>query len=215
MGEVPVSAGFVYVLVNSSMPGLVKIGKTTRDPTDRAEELSRVTGIATPFVMVFKQFFADCDAAETQIHHALNYSGQRVSNAREFFRVPPDEVIRVILAAAGNRHDLPAEENLAKPPVRWNYDVTTGFSAKEDVTVPPWRYLIAQADRLRDGLDGEIEDPARALSLSLYSEAIRLGALVGYERIGFIYEMGIGVPRNLEKALDYYRTGAEKGNYYC
>ena len=207
------SAGFVYVLVNSSMPGLVKIGKTTRDPADRAEELSRVTGVATPFVMIFKQYFQDCDAAETQIHRALDHTGQRISNVREFFRVPPDQAIRVILAAAGGWDGVSAEEELDKPSVRWNYDVNTGFRAEEDVTAQPWQALIAEADDLRYGLGSEIEDPVNALSI--YKAAIHLGALVGYERIGFMYHMGIGVPANLDKALDCYRTGTEKGNYYC
>ena len=43
--------GWVYVLVNSSMPGIAKVGRTTRAPRDRAAELSGVTGVATPFIV--------------------------------------------------------------------------------------------------------------------------------------------------------------------
>ena len=43
------SKGYVYVLINSSMPNLVKIGKTTKDPNERVKELSSATGVATPF----------------------------------------------------------------------------------------------------------------------------------------------------------------------
>lgn len=45
------SAGYLYLLVNPSMEGLVKIGKTQRDPKARAKELG--SGIPTPFLLVF------------------------------------------------------------------------------------------------------------------------------------------------------------------
>jgi hypothetical protein len=53
------AVGYLYVLVNSSMPGLVKVGKTARSPTQRADELSGVTGVATPFIVAFEQQFAE------------------------------------------------------------------------------------------------------------------------------------------------------------
>src|SRR6185369_11781349 len=37
--------GFVYALINPSMTGLVKVGRTERDPTGRAHELSSATGV--------------------------------------------------------------------------------------------------------------------------------------------------------------------------
>ncbi len=43
--------GYVYVLMNSSMRGLVKIGKTEREPEERAKELSASTGVPTPFMV--------------------------------------------------------------------------------------------------------------------------------------------------------------------
>lgn len=33
--------GYIYVLANSAMPDLVKVGKTTRTPAERAAELSK------------------------------------------------------------------------------------------------------------------------------------------------------------------------------
>jgi len=53
--------GFIYILINNSMDGLVKIGKTKRDPTERINELSSATGVPTPFILVYKEFFNDCD----------------------------------------------------------------------------------------------------------------------------------------------------------
>ena len=36
--------GYIYLMVNPSMEGLVKIGKTSRNPVDRARELGAATG---------------------------------------------------------------------------------------------------------------------------------------------------------------------------
>ncbi len=42
----------VYILESSSMPGMVKIGYTKGDPIDRANTLSKSTGVPTPFTNV-------------------------------------------------------------------------------------------------------------------------------------------------------------------
>ncbi|MDN4052881.1 GIY-YIG nuclease family protein [Massilia sp. YIM B02763] len=79
--------GFVYFLTNPSMPGLTKIGMTTKHPMERMEELSRSTACPTPFEML--AFFDTPEPRETEyaIHNAL--SEYRVSADREFFDAPP------------------------------------------------------------------------------------------------------------------------------
>ena len=44
--------GYVYILTNPSMPGLVKVGKTTTTPNQRMSELHS-TGVPTPFELEF------------------------------------------------------------------------------------------------------------------------------------------------------------------
>jgi hypothetical protein len=43
--------GFVYILSNKKMPGLVKIGCTTRPVVERTAELNSMTGVPAPFVL--------------------------------------------------------------------------------------------------------------------------------------------------------------------
>ena len=74
--------GYLYVLVNPSMDSMVKVGKTTRNPALRAQELSSVTEVPTPFLLVFERFFADCDKAEQLVHDALEARGHRISDKR-------------------------------------------------------------------------------------------------------------------------------------
>lgn len=88
-------AGKIYALVNSSMPGLVKIGKTTRGSKSRANEL-HTTGVPTPFIVLYEVDVADCDEAEHHMHEVL--AGFRVSERREFFRVEPKIAIDAMTA---------------------------------------------------------------------------------------------------------------------
>lgn len=95
--ELSSKAGYLYVLVNPSITGQVKIGKTTRNPNDRAKELGAPTGVPTPFIVAFETSVDDCDAAEKYVHNKLRNC--RVSSNREFFRISPTEAIKVILEA--------------------------------------------------------------------------------------------------------------------
>lgn len=88
--------GYIYVLANSAMPDLVKVGKTTRTPVERAAELSKVTGVPTPFIVVYEQLVDDCTAAEEFVHNLLTQKGFREANNREFFRVPVSEVVKIV-----------------------------------------------------------------------------------------------------------------------
>jgi hypothetical protein len=76
--------GFVYVLSNRSMPGMVKIGKTTRDPRTRAGELF-ASGVPTPFVIEATIETPNVNETELTVHRLL--SANRVNSKREFFQV--------------------------------------------------------------------------------------------------------------------------------
>lgn len=88
--------GYIYVLINPSMPNLVKIGMTTRSVDDRIRELSLPTGIATPFINVFTEKVTDPSYAESLIHSELQSTGVRLRNNREFFQVPVNTVVKLI-----------------------------------------------------------------------------------------------------------------------
>ena len=107
--------GWIYVLTNPAMPGLVKIGMTRDTPRARARDLSRVTGVPVPFAVACCARVADPAAAERRFHRSL--SGRRVSSRREFFRASPREAARAMRAAAGMRPSwsapLPAVAALA------------------------------------------------------------------------------------------------------
>jgi hypothetical protein len=74
----PEYGGFLYVLSNKSMPGIVKIGVTTGRVEKRAKELSRPTGVPQPFVI--ECYFPVYDVprrVERFVHDQLTRRGLR------------------------------------------------------------------------------------------------------------------------------------------
>ena len=92
--------GWVYVLKNDSMSGLVKIGFTTLRPEERAKSLEG-TGVPTPYIVATAFLFSDKVWAIEQAAHNL-LEAARVSTGREFFRCSPEEAAMAILEAADN-----------------------------------------------------------------------------------------------------------------
>lgn len=90
------NAGYIYLMINPSMSGIVKIGLTRRSPEERGDELSRATGVPTPFILVYKEQFNDCVRAEKLIHSILEERGERVSSNREFFSTEISDAIKII-----------------------------------------------------------------------------------------------------------------------
>lgn len=85
--------GYVYILTNPSMEGLIKIGKTVRDSRSRARELYG-TGVPTPFTLAFEIYSLNHDELEEKIHKKL--TDFRVSSNREFFRYPLNNAIKLL-----------------------------------------------------------------------------------------------------------------------
>ena len=76
------SVGYVYVLSNQQMPGLVKIGFTTKDVKVRVAELSSATGVPAAFEIEYYCLTKNPEDVELQVHRHL--SKHRLPN-REFF----------------------------------------------------------------------------------------------------------------------------------
>ena len=98
--------GYVYVLSNPSMPGLLKIGMTRFDPSRRVQELSSATGVPTPFQLVYYREFHNCVAAEIEIHSILASKGMRYNDQREFFTIDTVEAINTLLSLEDNEDDF-------------------------------------------------------------------------------------------------------------
>src|ERR1019366_3710228 len=104
---------FIYILENTLMPGLVKIGRTERSVSERVNELSSSTGVPTGFTVVKEYAVANSVEAERIIHERL--SDYRVSDNREFFKMEADDavdIIELMLPKTETRRDYEREDEM-------------------------------------------------------------------------------------------------------
>ena len=86
--------GIVYILSNPAMPGIVKIGRTTRgDMKQRLKELF-TTGVPVPFDCVFACDVDNCVEVEKALHIA--FRPYQIHPSREFFKIEPDQPMAIL-----------------------------------------------------------------------------------------------------------------------
>lgn len=73
--------GFVYIMSNPSMPGLIKVGMTRKVPSDRADDLIS-TAVPDSFEVQYYAFFDDRFSAEKAAHRKL----KKYHYKKEFFK---------------------------------------------------------------------------------------------------------------------------------
>lgn len=118
--------GWVYVLTHPAWDklGMVKVGRTGRDPRTRAAEITSVSGLLAPCTIAWCSPVSDMAAAEQAVHRMLG--SHRVRKRRELFRVDAATARGVVEAVAGS---LPAS---GPPPAPLARSVPAQF-------VPAWR----------------------------------------------------------------------------
>lgn len=89
--------GSVYILSNPAFSGLLKIGFTTKQATERAKALYS-TGVPDKFTIEYEGDFTHAHHVEKQVHQALNHC--RYKPNREFFRCDLTTAINTIHAEA-------------------------------------------------------------------------------------------------------------------
>ena len=93
---------WVYVLVNSGMPGVCKIGMTTTSVDQRTREINASTGVITPWFSVYKHKCVNAKAIEQEVHKRLESFGKRVNKKREGFECTTELAIATIKEIADN-----------------------------------------------------------------------------------------------------------------
>lgn len=91
--------GFLYVLSNDQMPGLLKIGCTERDVDSRVAELNSATGVPASFQV--EAYFGSMNPFEdeSRVHRTLR--SFRLANDREFFKCQAESAIDSIEGMLG------------------------------------------------------------------------------------------------------------------
>jgi len=201
--------GFVYALINPSLDGMVKIGKTTRTPEERAKEISSSTGVPTPFYVAYKVAVNDCHNAEDYMHTLLSSGGYRVSDNREFFKIALDEVIK-LMQKVESKFNI--KSNTSDADAFFNDEfldslnvVTTDECAWEDVEKLASQYYY--------GMDDELQDYGEAIKL--YKQAVTLGSVTACIVLSDIYINGEGCRADGSEALVWLKHGVKNGKGIC
>ena len=101
------SYGYVYVMSNPSMPGLLKIGYTERPVEERLQEANQGnTWIPMPFSLELSKFVNEPQKKEMTIHKILD--AHRVNPKREFFKTDMAQV--KMLFDLMDSHEAPETE---------------------------------------------------------------------------------------------------------
>ena len=85
---------WVYILTNSAMPDLVKIGYTSSDPYLRAEQVSRGTGVPVGYEVAWAYKCYKGERIEKEVHKY--FKKERLNPTREFFRVTLEDAKSII-----------------------------------------------------------------------------------------------------------------------
>jgi hypothetical protein len=133
------AAGYVYGFTTPSMPGIVKIGATDRDPADRLAEAnaSHTWCPPEPYVAAYTAAVGSAFATERAVHALLH--ARRVSPRREFFRVSDDEARALFAVVARLAAVAPA--------------ATEAEADLEVLVAPPQHHRRSQAAQLGAWID--------------------------------------------------------------
>lgn len=85
--------GWIYVITNKAMPGLVKIGSSNKDPNFRAEELKH-TGSPHPYIVEYEMLTEEPFQIEQKLHKIL--SSRHRHEGKEWFRCSVEEAVLAI-----------------------------------------------------------------------------------------------------------------------
>ncbi len=114
-------SGYVYILTNSSLKGMVKIGKTRRPVNTRSKELYN-TAIPTEFVEFASLKTSKYAQVEELVHRILTkLTRKRVSEKREFYKIKPQEALEILTDVSGvldpsdRWFHVPGQEVVVKP----------------------------------------------------------------------------------------------------
>ncbi len=195
------TAGYVYILINASLNGIVKIGKSQNSPDEQARELSSATGIATPFLVAYSSYFKECNAAEIFVHAQLE--NNRLADNREFFQVSVQQAIEVVREAESILGVIPVPAT--------NQDLKFLQMATQPLSA--WKVVFHSANAYSYGLGNTIEDKSEALNL--YIKSAESGSISAYWIMARMYLNGQGCRPDIEKARTTFTEGTKAGNDLC
>jgi T5orf172 domain len=169
VGVVGYSVGFVYVLSNLAMPGMVKVGQTKFLAEDRAQKL-RSTGVPLHFTVEHRLLTSHPEAVERAAHKILGST--RVSGEREFFAADVQVAVDAVRQAALDQAGIGSWQTREPVQLRHGDRIALTLRAGQMFAVLPYRTITEPEppiDLWQAHIDGDIlelmaEEDARSIS---------------------------------------------------
>jgi hypothetical protein len=91
-----INPNYVYILSNSSIPGIIKIGHTTRTVYERLREINTAPGVIIPWEVRWSYKCPNGSMLEEEVHSHLQDLGLRPNKKREGFTIDITNAIKII-----------------------------------------------------------------------------------------------------------------------
>ena len=184
--------GWVYVISNSAMPGLVKVGYSTKDPDSRAYELYN-TGSPHPYIVEYDMLIDNPFQIEQKSHKFLSQNLE----GKEWFRCSVGDAVIAIQRASNGRAILE------------NFKGGKGLPKDSAEAVKWYRKSAEQGDAIAqynlglmyDSGDGVPQDDIEAEKW--YRKSAEQGNADAQSYLGSMYFLGEGAPKDYVEAYKW------------
>ncbi|MCG4253708.1 GIY-YIG nuclease family protein [Acetobacter senegalensis] len=112
MSDTSPKSGYVYLLTNPTMPGMIKIGFTGAPDVEVRMKQIYSTGVPLPFECVYSKRLDNYKEAETALHVA--FGNTRVNPKREFFRIDPACVMAILELLPGVEEEISEDAGITE-----------------------------------------------------------------------------------------------------
>lgn len=182
----------VYILTNEAMPGLIKIGATTReDVAARITELSSSTAIPLPFTCHFAGEIGDHPENVEKLLQKI-FAKERINKDREFFRMDPETAVLALKLARVKdvtpqfESEPNADESEAFSDQKKRKENTNlakyGINPGSELTLsrdPSIKCTVVEGNRVE--YDGQTMSVSRAAVLALHKLGYKSEAYSGFD----------------------------------
>jgi hypothetical protein len=88
------TAGYIYVITNERFTGWVKIGRTTKTPSERLSSYQTYSPSIWPYKLAHHIHTSNCNILENRIHNAIKSLGY--DKEKEWFKIGPAKAIEIM-----------------------------------------------------------------------------------------------------------------------
>jgi TPR repeat protein len=209
--------GWVYIISNKAMPGIIKVGYSNKDPKERAAELG--TGAPHPYKVEYEALIDNPKQVEKLAHDMLAF----VNAGKEWFECDLSVALRAIKKVCENRtvyfeHQPNTEkptitpvvtektqshtsQNLSLFPLMHNHKATPQSNEAET------KYELACRYDTGNGVRKNLKEAYR-----LFVEAADLGHTLAQVAAGKAHLTGRGTEKDEYQAIPFMLSAANKQN---